>query len=88
MGGQPGHEDLAPATPWRLPTEPHGSDRLSLIPELQAHQRELLADLVERGDAEVLAFEQFVAGADDQVADRLDSAWSCTCGHEPRGSVR
>src|SRR4051812_6467244 len=44
-----------------------------LVLQLQTELAELLADLVERGDAEVLALHQLVAGVDDQLADGLDS---------------
>src|SRR4051795_855800 len=48
-------------------------DRGLLVLELEVQLGELLADLVERGDAEVLALHHLVAGVDDQLADGLDA---------------
>ena len=45
----------------------------SVAAELEVLQREFLADFVEARDAEVLAFEQIVAGAADQFADRREA---------------
>src|SRR4051795_9803658 len=48
-------------------------DRGLLVLELEVELGELLADLVERGHAEVLALHQLVAGVHDQLADGLDA---------------
>lgn len=63
IGGQWSPEELALS-----PHQPASSSRFAA--ELQAVGRELLAHLVQARDAEVLAFEQVVARAADQFADR------------------
>ena len=60
-----------------------GSVRHSFL-SFRSSSRELLADLVERGDAEVLAFQQLVAGVDEQLADGLDAE----LGHALAGADR
>src|SRR5205085_2041637 len=58
--------------------------RRSFVLQLQVQLAELLTDLVERGDAEVLAFQKLIAGAAEQLAEGVDAE----LGHALAGADR
>src|SRR4051794_5591331 len=68
-GRSPHSAFRSPRKGWVAPA-PEG--RPSIVLELQPQRGQLVADLVERGDAEVLALQELVAAPLHEVADRLD----------------